>query len=168
MRQSIVSIALLAIFHSVGCNTHENPQQWKQRFYGHYPHFEKLTKRLQNDARLDTCFQIGPDSGLPNIAASYPSVLKQLQQMGITAASSHPCYRNKWSRWYYFKTNWPSAYPIYIIYDPTEPVTTEEGYYQKDPYKNETWGLGNNWQLFRWVAVVPSVCHGSSDDTTNL
>lgn len=160
MRQIIASITVLIFVCSTGCSSNENPQEWKNRFHDHYPYLEKLVNRFQNDPKLDSCFQIRPDSGLPNIAASYPSVLKLLQAVGITDASSHKAARNKWTRWYYFKTNWPSAYPIYIIYDPTEPITTEKGYYKKDPYKNETWGMGNHWQLFRWVAVITDVCQG--------
>lgn len=160
MRQIIVSITVLIIFYSTGCTANEDPQQWKNRFHTHYPQLEKLVHRFRNDPELDTRFHIRADSGLPDIAASYPSVLKLLQKVGITDASSHRCYSNKWSHWYYFKPNWPSAYPIYIIYDPTEPIKTGKGYYEKDDYGNETWGLGGHWSMFRWVAVIPSVCYG--------
>lgn len=145
---------------STGCSATEDPQQWKNRFHTHYPKLEKLVHRLGNDPQLDTLFHIGAESGLPDIAVTYPSVLKQLQQAGITDASSHRCSRDKWRRWYYFKTNWPSIYPIYITYDPTESIKTQKGYYEKDKYGNETWGLGGHWLIYRWVAIITDGCKG--------
>lgn len=160
MQRFLASMAILMSVFSAGCSAKEDPQQWKNRFHAHSPRLERLIHRFQNDAQLDSCFHIRPDSGLPDIATSYPSVLKLLQAVGITDASSHKAARNKWTRWYYFKTNWPSDYPIYLIYDPTETIETEKGYYKKDKYANETWGVGGNWRMFRWVAVITDVCQG--------
>jgi hypothetical protein len=75
-----------------------------------------------------------------------------LKIAGITGASSHPC--NKRVRWYYFKTNWPDEYPIYLIHTPCDSLKTKKGFHEKDRHTNEWWGLGDNWQIFRFVKTI--------------
>jgi hypothetical protein len=77
-----------------------------------------------------------------------------LNEVGITEASSNKNVFPKGTMWYYFKTNWPNEYPIYLIhnahnyYDSSE---FEKGFYSKDEVSNETWGLGDRWKMFRLV-----------------
>jgi len=39
-------------------------------------------------------------------------------------------------------------------YDSTENL---KGFYKKDKHKNETWGLGDNWKMFRFVNTISDV-----------
>jgi len=116
---------------------------------------DRLVANLQNDKILDSLFRIAPDSGLPNIEKQYPNEFKILNECGITDASSHNNPNR--TRWYYFRTNWVSNYPILLSWYPKkyhDSSQTVKGYYRKDHYANEWWGLGDGWQMLRLIKTI--------------
>ncbi|HRH49941.1 MAG TPA: hypothetical protein PLP23_14390 [Panacibacter sp.] len=125
------------------------------RFYGNKIYFDSLATLLQADRKLDSLFQNGPERGIPDIEISYPKVYMLLKKLGITDASSHLQICKRCPPWYYLKTNWPSEFPIYFIYNfndsPLDSLENIKGFYKKDEYNNETWGLGDKWKMFRLV-----------------
>ncbi|MEO8769660.1 MAG: hypothetical protein ABI402_06235 [Ferruginibacter sp.] len=114
-----------------------------------------VIKRLQNDKEMDTLIQNW--EGLSRLKKSYPDIYSLLKNIGIKHISSHQSVYVRMARWYYFETNWPNEYLICLIYDQYDSSQTKKGYYSKDEVANETWGLGNNWDMFRWVKNKPYV-----------
>jgi hypothetical protein len=139
------------------CSTNQTPEQLKETFYSRKNELDSIVNKLENDTTLISLFQIGPDNGLPTIENSFPAIYTKLKKTGITDASSHfgGYHQNKNNKmwWYYFKTNWPNEYPIYLIYDAYDSSKSKKGEYKKDEVSNEWWGLGDHWTLFRLVKL---------------
>lgn len=155
MIRLIVSLFFLTLLITYGCQNNKKPLELIETFKKNKISLDLLVYKLQNDKRLDTLFQNEPDSGLPNIKSSYPDIYAILKEVGITDASSHMNLFPKWSSSYYLKTNWVNEYPIYIIFNCYDSSETKKGFYSKDEVLNETWGLGNNWKMFRFVKFRP-------------
>jgi hypothetical protein len=134
------------------CNSVKTSEELGATFYQNKIVLDALVNSLKSNRELDSLFRISPDSGLPYIKNLYKKEYNILKNIGITDASSHPCFKN--IRWYNFKTNWKSKYPIYLIYTPCDSLKTFKGFYEKDKYDNEWWGLGDNWYMFRFVKTI--------------
>ena len=145
--------SLLVSLIIAGCSRNKTPSELIDTFSQNKMTLDSLIKSLQNDKTLDSLFFIGPDAGIPDIRQSYPKVYDMLRKVGITDASSHKNANCKYFHWYYFKTDWPNDYPIYLIFNTCDDETFK-GFYRKDEYLNETWGLGDNWQMFRFVKTI--------------
>jgi hypothetical protein len=158
MLKTILKIILAALFILPGCQQHSSPKELIDRFNFNKPYFDTLVISLQNDKKLDSLFQIPPYSYMPDLADLYPEEFKLLNKIGITAASSHHGMCRICPRWYLLKTNWPSKHPVFVIYNsPGDSAENISGFYQIDKYKNETWGLGDKWKMFRFVDTITDV-----------
>jgi hypothetical protein len=138
----------------IGCNQDKTAPELIEIFNKNKKGLGLVITELQDDKSLDSLFQIGPYSGLPPIKDSYPAVYDILNKAGITDASSHKNVFPSRTNWYYFKTNWPNEYPIYLIFNAHNSYDSSEfknGFYSKDEVSNETWGLGDHWKMFRLV-----------------
>jgi len=155
MLRSIIPLLLSICLMTASCHNNKNPVELINTFLQHKQTLDLLISDLQKDNKLDSLFQIMPDSGIPDIKNSYPQVYALIKKVGITAVSSHPNSFPKRTRWYYFKTNWPNEYPIYLIFNAYDSSETKKGFYLKDEVSNETFGLGDNWTMFRFVKVKP-------------
>ena len=138
-----------------GCHENKSPTELIEVFNNKKVALDILINNLQKNKKLDTIFQIAPDSGIPNIKKTYPAIHDLLKEIGITDASSHQNSFPKRTQWYYLKTNWPNKGSIYLIYNAYDSVETKKGFYVKDEVSNETWGLGDNWKMFRFIKVKP-------------
>lgn len=152
MPRLIILILSISIFTIHGCNRPKTHEELIELFVQNKSDLDSLVINLKSDKRLDSLFYIGSDKGLPNIKSSYPHIYDMLKRIGITDASSHTC--NKINNWYYLKTNWPDKFPIYLIYTPCDSFRTAKIFYEKDIYRNEWWGLGENWLMFRFVKTI--------------
>jgi hypothetical protein len=135
----------------ISCNQNKTTPELIETFNKNKKALGLVIDKLQNDKRLDSLFQIGPESGLPPIKNSYPLEYDILNKAGIIDASSHKNVFPVRTNWYYFKTNWPNEYPIYLIfnaYNSYDSIEFEKGFYSKDEVSNETWGLGDRWKMF--------------------
>ncbi len=132
------------------------PAELNDTFLQNKESLNLLVKNLQDDKRLDSLFFIGPDSGIPDIKRSHPQIFELLKHAGITDASSHKNAFCNHVQWYLFKTNWPNEYPICLMFNSCDEETAK-GFYKKDEYLNETWGLGENWKMFRFVKTITDV-----------
>lgn len=155
MIRFIISLLLSSLI-VVSCNRNKTPAELIDTFSENKETLHLLVKSLQNDKKLDSLFFIGPDSGIPDIKNSYPEAYNMLRKLGIIDASSHKNADCKKNQWYYFKTNWPNEYPIYLVFNTCDEETAK-GFYKKDEYSNETWGLGDNWQMFRFVKTITNI-----------
>ncbi|MGG9972803.1 hypothetical protein ACQ33O_13505 [Ferruginibacter sp. SUN002] len=149
----IITVAFIL----ASCQQISSPKELIDRFYTNKADLDSLVKKIGNNKHLDSLFYSGPETGIPDIKDSYPNEFRLLTKIGITDASSHnTCY--VCDRWYYLKTNWPSEYPIYLIYNnKQDSIENTKGFYKKDKYKNETWGLGGNWRMFRFVDTIRDI-----------
>lgn len=158
MTLSTFKIFLLLMFTFVSCQKKSTSNELRNKFYSNQIQFDSLVTALRNNSKLDSLFYSGPDAALPDIKTIYPKEFELLKKLGITAASSHPNVCRVCPRWYYLKTDWPSEHPIYLIYNFTnysmDSAENIKGFYKKDRYKNETWGLGNNWKMFSFVDTI--------------
>ena len=156
-----IEIVLISFLILSSCQRKSTIVELKERFYSQKSSLDSLTVLINSDTRLDSLLQIPPDSGLPDIQKYYPTEFKLLEKIGITHISSHPSISWHSPRWYYMKTNWPSKFPIYLIFNFTnyqnDSLENEKGFYEKDRYKNETWGLGDNWKMFRFVHTIDDI-----------
>ena len=139
------------------CKRDSSPEELKSRFYSNKISFDSLLSIIQNNKKLDTLFHNRVDQGLPDMQTSYPKEFGLITKIGIKEISSHGSYCKKNLRWYYIKTNWPSAHPIYFIYDDCDSEETPKDFYKQDKYLNETWGLGESWKMFRFVDTIRNV-----------
>jgi hypothetical protein len=155
MKRLSTFIGLLGVLLFFSCHRPKNHEELVKMFQQHKPTLDSLIERLKSDKKLDSLFNIDPYTGLPDIKKSYPAEFNMLNQVGITDASSHKC--NKIKSWYYLKTNWPSDYPIFLVYTPCDSLKTVTSFYEKDKYSNEWWGLGENWQMFKFLKTIDYV-----------
>jgi len=137
---------------AVSCNKAKTHEELVGMFSNNKQALDSLIAKLKSDKTLDSVFRIGPDQGLPDLKRSYPNEYDILIKVGITDASSHSC--DKVTSWYSLRTNWPSQYPIFLIFSPCDSLRTFKGFYNKDKYSNEWWGLGENWQMFSFVKTI--------------
>jgi hypothetical protein len=140
----------------LSCSRNRSVAELNDTFSKNKDSLDLLVKSLQDDKKLDSLFFIGPDSGIPDIEKTYPQIFDLIKHIGITDASSHKNSNCKKAQWYYFKTNWSNGYPIYLIYNTCDEKAVK-GIYKKDEYLNETWGLGDNWQMFRFVDTIKNI-----------
>ena len=140
-----------------GCKIHKTPDELKEYFYNHQTSFDQLVLKIESDKLLDSLFDILPGSPLPNIREMYPSEYKLLKDCGIKSASS--CFNSypKGTKWFYFETNWPGYYPIYLSCNKYDSTQRQKGFYKTDQYSNEWWGLGDGWQMLQLVKEIDYV-----------
>ena len=142
----------------LGCNHYSTSEELIKKFYEEKPHLDTIVNRLNRDKKFDSAFHIEPYTGLPNIKNSYPHELQILKKIGIIGASAHPNTCGRWCpHWYLFTTDWPSEHPIMLIYNFDNTSESVKGFYTIDKYKNETWGLGDNWKMFRFVDTITDI-----------
>ncbi|MFT3934421.1 MAG: hypothetical protein QM726_12440 [Chitinophagaceae bacterium] len=166
MQTSLRLTLILALTIIAGCKSELNEKELINKFYQNKPAFDSIVYLAQHDRTLDSALRIGADNGLPAIQFSYPQIFWLITSSGITHVSSHANIYRPSGRWYYLKTNWAKDYPIYLIYnyidynfksnnefvlDSSENI---KGFYKIDTNKNETWGLGNKWKMFRLVKEI--------------
>ena len=145
----IIPLGFICLLN-INCRHNKTPAELMDTFYKNEDHLTQIIKTLQTDKHLDSLCSNMPFDSLPNIENAYPTIFNRLKSIGIKHISSHPG-SNKLIRWYYLETKWPNEYLIGLIYSPYDSPTTKKGYYEKDEVNNETWGLGNNWSMFRLV-----------------
>ena len=154
MRQVKIIFAGILTTFFFSCKTYNNPEELKAIFYKNKSKLDLLANSLKQDNTLDSIFSDRgnmQDSLFIDIKQSYPAVYSSLIKSGIIEASSHKQVYPKGKKWYFLKTNWKNEYPIYLVYDPIDSFQTAKGFHSKDEVLNETWGLGENWLMFRWV-----------------
>jgi len=156
MTRIIIPLFILTYLMTFGCSNNIKPTELIETFNKNKPSLDLLINKLHKDKKLDSLFQIEVDSGLPNIKGTYPEIYAVLKKVGIIDASSHRNAFSKWSNWYYLKTNWLNGHSIYLIFNTYDSSETIKGFYLKDEALNETWGLGDNWKMFRFVKFKPS------------
>ena len=139
----------------VGCRHNKTPKELIADFYRNENELNLIIQKLQTDKKLDSLFSLTSIDGLPKIENSYPHVFNKLKSLGIKHASSHPNVYPKVTNLYYFETEWPNEYLICLVFNAYDSSESKKGYYNKDEVSNETWGLGNNWNMFRWVKYKP-------------
>ena len=171
-RLTIITILFLISVISINCDRSKTVSELMNTFSLNKPKLNAVVSNIQKDKILDSFFfNIGAENGIPDIKTIYPQQYKMLKEVGITDASAHlgtcdykPVHPNKenthpetWyqynlkHKWYYFKTNWQADHPIFLMYNECDTAETREGFYNKDENENETWGLGDNWKMFRLV-----------------
>jgi len=137
----------------VGCRRHKTHDELVTTFFENKKPLDSFVIELQKNGKLDSVFRTMPYTGLPvGIEKSHPNEYQLLKMIGIKELTSHPCDRI--TNWYFLITNWPDKYPICLTYNPCDSVNTAKGYHDKDRYSNEWWGLGDNWQMFRFVKTI--------------
>ncbi len=176
MRHVFFNTILFVIsFPQLGCNRNKTSNELIKTFSNNKDKLDYIVHEIRSDKNLDSLFyHIGAENGIPDIEAGYPKLYKALKEAGITDASGHlfPCpqktvypeeegrppdpwYKSHWrGTWYYFKTNWNSPHPIFLIYNNCDTARTRKGFYEKDAYSNETWDMGGDWELFRLVEYI--------------
>ena len=150
LRFSISILLLYVGLFICGCRHSRTSEELISMFYDDEKDLDVVVKKLQTDKKLDSLFQYSGE-GLPNIKDSYSDIYTTLKRLGIKHASSHKNAFNKFTKWYYFETTWPNEYLICLVFNAHDSSESKKGYYSKDEVANETWGLGNNWSMFRWV-----------------
>ena len=148
LKNLIVALGFICAL-GLSCRQNKKPEELINTFYKHESELTSIIKELQTNKNLDSIFSNVPE-GLPQIETSYPIVFRKLKSLKIKHASSHPSFP-KGTRWFYFETEWPNEYLICLIYNAYDSTQSKKGYYKKSEVSNETWGLGNNWQMFRLV-----------------
>ena len=149
----IIFAGILTTFF-FSCKTYNNPEELKAIFYKNKSKLDLFANSLEQDRTIDSIFSDRKnmqDSLFINIKQRYPNVYSSLIGSGIIEASSHRQIYPKGKKWYFLKTNWHNEYPIYLVYDPYDSIQTKKTFYNRDEVRNETWGLGENWFMFRWV-----------------
>jgi hypothetical protein len=155
MIRFVIIIILISGF--IGCQTNKTIDELKAYFYKKKPELDLLISKLEKNKTLDSLFQINPDSALPDIKDQFPNEYAILKSCNIKTASSHKNAYLKGTKWYYFRTNWPSEYPILLSYnrfDTYDSIERVKDFYHIDKYSNEWWGLGDGWQMLRLVKVI--------------
>jgi hypothetical protein len=155
MLRLVTPLLLFICFSIYSCQTNKSHAELIEVFNENKKALDTLISNLQNNNKLDSAFQIGPDAGIPNIKETYPAIFNLLKEVGITGAFSLPNVFPKRTEGYYFKTNWQNRDPIFLIYNAYDSIETKKGFYAKDEVLNETWGLGDNWKMFRFVKFRP-------------
>jgi hypothetical protein len=152
------SILLAALLLS-SCDDYYTPEELKNKFYSNKQLLTKFTSKLETDKNFDSVFQIEPYSPLPNFKSIYPEEFPLLEQVGINSVTSQTGRCLKCPRCFILKTNWPSKHNIFLIYNEKQydSIENEKGFYKIDEYKNETWGLGDNWKMFRFVDTIRNI-----------
>ena len=154
-REQMIMYRLIVIFFSISlisCNRYKTHDELITTFYENKKALDSFVTVLQNNSKLDSVFRIMPYTGLPDIEKSYPEEYKFLNNLGIKELTSHPCDRKV--NWYFIITNWPDKYSVCLTFSPCDSIETAKGFYKKDHYSNEWWGLGDNWQMFRFVKII--------------
>jgi len=155
MARSLIFLILVSIF--CVCKRNPSPAELIEKFNGNKIYLDSLAASLKQDKKFDSFFHYRLDLGLPDIKNTYPKQFELIRKAGLIEISSNPVCRIC-PRWYYIKTNWISEYPIYLIYNSRQDsMESEKGFYKIDKYLNETWGLGDNWRMFRFVDTIRDV-----------
>ena len=152
-----ISTTLFALFvcFLFGCRHNKTSQELIATFYKNENDLSLIIKKLQTDKHLDSLFLSESMKGLPKIKNEYPEVYNKLKSLDISHASAHKNVSPHGTNWYYFETEWPNEYLICLVFNAHDSSESIKGYYKKDEVSNETWGLGNNWSMFRWVKDKP-------------
>jgi hypothetical protein len=138
----------------ISCNHNKTTPELIEIFNSNKKALGLVIDKFQKDKKLDTLFEVDADLGPPKIENSYSDIPLIFKEVGIAGASSCKNSFPKGTRWYYFKTNWPNEFPIYLIFNAHNSYDSsefEKGFYSKDEVSNETWGLGHRWKMFRLV-----------------
>ena len=169
-RLTFVTFLFFTSLISTNCGKSKTISELMNTFALDKPKLNAIVNNIQKDKILDSLFfNIGAENGIPDIKTNYPQQYKMLREVGITDASAHAgtCEIDKENRpnetlykynlkhkWYYFKTNWQAEHPIFLMYNECDTAKTHKGFYDKDENQNETWGLGDNWIMFRLVKYI--------------
>lgn len=150
LRFNISVFFLFIVLLIFGCRQNKTTEELKAMFYDYEKELNIVVTKLQNDKQLDSLCRYS-DKGLSDIKDLYPDFYSSLKRLGIKHVSSHKNVFNKYTNWYYFETTWPNEYLICLVFNAYDSSENKKDYYSKDEVANETWGLGNNWSMFRWV-----------------
>jgi hypothetical protein len=139
------------------CQSRLSPEELKAKFYRHKTDLEFVIKSIERDKKLASIFSYEwtPVGRLPTEDKAYHDIFIKLKNADIKHFSVHPNPYPKGTKWYYLETSWPNDYLIVLSYNAYDTSETTKGYYSKDEVNNETWGLGDNWYMFRWVKDRP-------------
>jgi hypothetical protein len=159
MKGRFYCLILLSTLSILCCHSYNTPEELRNRFYLNKTKFALFTTKLDRDKKFDSVFHLMPYSPLPDLKDSYPMEFSLLNELGVVSVTSHYSRCKICPRWYLLKTNWPSKHPIFLMYNENYYDSTEslKGFYKKDKYQNETWGLGDNWKMFRFVDTIKDV-----------
>ncbi len=135
----------------LSCRYNKSSKDLIDEFYKNETELNSIIQQVQSDKHLDSLFLFCEPKHLPEIKNSYPKIYHKLQSLGIKHVSAHHKVSPGKTYWYYFETEWPNEYLICLFYNADNSSESRKGYYNMDEVKNETWGLGNKWTMFRWV-----------------
>ncbi|MFT3680431.1 MAG: hypothetical protein QM791_09180 [Ferruginibacter sp.] len=150
----ILLFVLITFSFLLGCRYNTFPGQAIERFNNSKMYLDEFVSSLRSDPSLDSIFRLTHVNKLPPVENSYPEIFKLLKDVGITEAASHQNICKICPGWYYLKTNWSGNDPVYLIYNFSDTAENVKGFYKKDDYGNETWGLGDQWKMFRFVKTI--------------
>ena len=133
------------------------PKELHEYFYVKKPDLDRIISKLEVDQKFDSLFHLAFGSEVPNIKRKYPNEFNILKKCGVTHLSSQKNSFPKGTNWYYIETNWPGEAPILLSYNiknTDEFSERQKGFYRKDEYSNEWWGLGEGWQMLQLVKEI--------------
>jgi len=166
VKRGVCQMMSLTLLSLVACH-YSTPEELKAKFYSSKNKLVSFTAKLESDKKFDSVFHVPPYTPLPDFKNAFPKEFALAKELGIVSITSckGSCLRN--SKWYFIETNWPSKHPVFLIYNfcsynyyydttgiPCDCTESHKGFYKKDKYENETWGLGDNWTMFRFVDTI--------------
>ena len=103
---------------------------------------------------VDTLF--GKKQNLTLNDEDFPSEIKtKLISLEIQTVTRHyiPCYK-RYGKVYIFKTDWVPNDSVFLVYNPCDTSGTKNRFYQMDKNLNETWGVGESWQILKIIKYL--------------
>ena len=150
MQKFIWTIFLLTTALLISCTPNKTPAQLKELFFQNKTNLNKLVNDLRNKEVVDFVTS-NEDHTINVLSEKFPETYQLANDIGITELVLYEEPGCKRIKQFFLRTNWPNEYPIHLIFNSCDSIGTKKEYYSKDEVSNEAWGLGDNWQLFRFV-----------------
>ncbi|MEP6465995.1 MAG: hypothetical protein ABJB05_06800 [Parafilimonas sp.] len=141
MRTKIYVILFFAFLIFFGCEQKDKqPHIYIDRFYKNEEGLNHLIEALRKDTFLEDKWGDLIERNKFNNA-----IKQKLYDLSIDSVHLFSCGHKQ--KQFDFITNWGQKNSMHLYYNTLDSVQTEKGFYKKDEYLNETWGLGNHWAL---------------------
>jgi hypothetical protein len=150
---NVLTIIFCVIFFT-GCKQKKSTQDFINDFYGKKNSFDKIVSDLKN-IKLRKLITEADTSYMPVLKRSNKKLYNDVIELGVynlIAYINPDCSKIEQ---YDFQMNWRSEkMDIYFDFNSCDTIETKKGYYRKDEKKNEFWGLGDGWKMWRLVEYL--------------
>jgi hypothetical protein len=150
----ILLTILIVTILVLGCGGDKDKSYLINRFVTNKPKLNNLAKCCRQKQGLDSFINKEKEFAAVNMGEFDSTLNKTFKEIGIIEILSYRHDGCKALKQYDFKTNWNQNHPIHLSFDSCDSIETADGFYRQDENRNEFWGLGDNWKMWKEIKLL--------------